>query len=198
MGCVGHEAHLGPVGLVNAVQHGVDGLGQIFQLLLGTVHRQTGIQVGVVDLPQPGGQFLQLLGTHIGHVAQPAGRGGQVLDGPEHFTDRPRVLKKVGDQGDHLADQQYLDGKGDYPHLGVQVQGNRIGLSIFDQLHGVGGSAFSPAQVEQQGAPAARQRAQPFPGVVRQGQPAPVPALDVPVQGCDGIVPGLHPFSSLR
>ena len=52
MAGVGDEAHLGAVGLVDAVQHGVDGLGQGFQLLLGAGQVDAPVQMGGVDLVQ--------------------------------------------------------------------------------------------------------------------------------------------------
>ena len=80
-----------PQRLSDPVQHGVDGLGQIFQLLLGAVHGDAGIQMGVVDLAQLEGQLLELL--RRGHAAQPVGRGGQLLNGAEHLADGARILK---------------------------------------------------------------------------------------------------------
>ena len=78
---VGDEAHLGAVRLVDPVQHGVDGLGQGAQLLLGGGQVDAAVQMGGVDFLQLPRQSLQLLPGHVGHGVEPGGGGGQILDG---------------------------------------------------------------------------------------------------------------------
>ena len=75
MAGVGDEAHLGAVGLVDAVQHGVDGLGQGFQLLLGAGQVDAPVQMGGVDLVQLARQGLQLLRRHALHLVELGGGG---------------------------------------------------------------------------------------------------------------------------
>ena len=113
VGSVRDEAHLGAIGLVDAVQHGVDGLGQLPQLLLRARYRDAGVQMGGVDLVQLVGENGELLRRHARGGVQ-LGRGGsQLLDGPGGLFDSARVFEEVGQQRGQLADHQ--DAKAEHP-----------------------------------------------------------------------------------
>ena len=129
MAGVGDEAHLGAVGLVDAVQHGVDGLGQGFQLLLGAGQVDAPVQMGGVDLVQLARQGLQLLRRHALHLVELGGGGGQLLDGAEYLLNGAGVLEQVGHQAGQLADEQHPGGK-DEDGCGLgQIQPDGVGSS---------------------------------------------------------------------
>ena len=107
MAGVGDEAHLGAVRLVDPVQHGVDGLGQGAQLLLGGGQVDAAVQVLGVDLLQLPGQGLQLLAGHVGHGAEAGGGGSQILKGAQHLADGAVVAKQAGEQEDALKHQHH-------------------------------------------------------------------------------------------
>ncbi len=184
---------------VDAVQHGVDGLGQLPQLLLRARHRDAGVQMSGVDLVQLVGQDGELLRRHAGGGVQLGRRGGQLLDGSEGFFDGARVLEEVGQQRDQLADHQDTKAKHPQGDRVLQVQGDGVGLGAVGELEGIAGG---PAGVDgQQGEEVDLPGVEiplPAAGGRRPRQPVGQPdASGLSLPGGDGVVPGGHPQRGL-
>ena len=204
---VGDEAHLRAIGLIDAIQHGIDGLGQGLELLLGAADRNALIQVGGVDLIQPSRQSGELLRRHGGGVSQPGGRSGQLLNGFEGAPDGARVFKQIAQQTHQLADKQHPPGKDRQGDLVLQIQGDGVGFAVVGQGDGVG---HVPARMrgpgaEEEGGGAQIQGAQaPGERVVAERTQVEIRAVEEkagPVWGLGqcghGIVPGGHPDGGL-
>ena len=146
VGGVGDEAHLGTVGRPQPVQHGVDGLGQVPELLLSAGDRDALVQMGGIDLVQTSRQGGELGGRHVGgRAAQPGCRRRQILDGAEGLFDGAGIFQQVEEQAEELAHQQDAPGKGQDGHRPLQVQCDGVGLPIVGQGEGVGGAAAGMA-----------------------------------------------------
>ena len=137
---VGDKAHLGAVGRVDPVQHGVDGLGQGLQLLLGAGQIDAPVQVGGVDLVQLARQGPQLLRRHVAHLVEPGRRGGQFLDGPEHLLDGAGVFEQVGHQTGQLADEQHTGGEHEDGRRTAQIDLDGVGRAAIGQIEGIAGA----------------------------------------------------------
>ena len=137
MAGVRDKAHLGAVGLIYPVDHLVDGLSQRPQLLLGGGQVDAAVQVGGVDFIQLDRQVFQLPPGHVGHGVEPGGRGGQVLNRPEHLTDGPVAAEQVGQQGEPLADQDHHTSPVQAVEDAGDVHRDGVGLAAVGQLDGV-------------------------------------------------------------
>ena len=92
------KAHLRAIGLINSVQHGVDGLGQRLQLFLSTGYRNTGIQVSGVNLIQLACQGLEFFWRHSGDRIERGRRCRQILNGPQDLFNGACIFKEIGNE----------------------------------------------------------------------------------------------------
>ena len=187
MAGVRDKAGLSAVGGVQPLQHGVDGLGQGPQLLLGVLRVDAAVQMGGVDLVQLSRQILQPPAGGEGGVVQPGGGGGELLNGAQHRFDGPVVPQGGGQQGQSLPQQQGQSHPFCRRRDGVELYGDGIGLIGVVQLRPV----VCPQIPAAQGAGQLRTGRQ-------EGQRGDGAPLRSPVQGGDGVVAGLHPHQGVR
>lgn len=114
---VGDKAGLGLVALLNALQHGVDGLGKRCQPLLLAGDRQPLAQVGGVDVVQLLRQLAQVLQVQVG-AAQHVRRLLQCFQGGHHAPDGLAVLH----QPNHQTHRFYSQQQPPYPAGAVEKQ----------------------------------------------------------------------------
>ena len=196
---VGDEAHLSAVRLVDPVQHGVYGLGQRAQFLLGGGQVDAAVQMGGVDFFQFPRQGLQLLPGHVGHGVEPGGGGGQILNGLQNLVDGPVVSEQPGNQGEPFAGQQDHAGPVERAGDAGQIHRDGVGLPVVGQHNGVVGGqvpgAHAVFQLRILGEEGEREERVPHRLAVRaigRGFHSHAPRAVDPQRG-NGVVAGLHP-----